>query len=137
MANNFAHIPTPEQKEAAKKTAETAKVTAFIAAKYAFWFTKKVVTKLLELVHLERFATPVTAFLLFGLVVSGLNMVPGFDHLISVAAKFASTVIAYAIMAFVAVMLIRFVKRCYTEAREEMAKQSNQAVTSAETSEKG
>lgn len=137
MANNFAHIPTPEQKEAAKKTAETAKATAFIAAKYAFWFTKKVVTKLLEPIHMERFATPVTAFLLFGLVVSGLNMVPGFDHLVSVAAGFVSTVIAYALMAFMAVMLIRFVKRCYTEAREEMVKQSNQAAAPADTSEEG
>lgn len=135
MENKFAHTPTPEQKKAAKKAAETAKATAIIAAKYTFSFTRTVVRKTLGLVHLERFATPVTVFLLFGLVVSGLRSIPGYDHLITVAAEFASTVIAYALMAFVAVMLIRFIKRCYAEARSEQAKQSKAEAARADSSQ--
>ena len=132
MANNFAHIPTPEQKEAAKKTAETAKATAFIAAKYAFWFTKKVVTKLLEPIHMERFATPVTAFLLFGLVVSGLNMVPGFSIVAHFAADVIAKLISFIILAVVGIKLFGFIKRCVNDVRAEEAQQQESASDSSD-----
>lgn len=137
MAKNIVKPLTLEQKEAASKAAETAKAAAFIAAKRIFVLARSGVAKLLKAVNMERFATPVTVFLLFGVCVSALNMVPGIELLFATMAEFLATVIFCALLAYVGIRSIRFFKRCYTDAREELSARQNEAVAPVAGAEKG
>lgn len=118
--------PTPEQKKVATDAAKTCKSAAFIMGKRIFRVVRKIVSKLLAKVHMERFATPVTIYLLLCLGAYLLRCIPGFQEFAMAAFGILGHVIAYAIMAFVVYKLFRFARRCYAEAKEEMANQSQE-----------
>lgn len=122
-----------EQKKMASNVTKTCKATALIMAKRIFCFLQKMVYKLLERVHMERFAPHVTWFLLLCFGISVLSKLPGFQVALSFVMGFLGNVIILAIVAIVMYKLYRFAVRCYAEAKEELA-QSQQPKPQSEKS---
>ena len=123
---------TAEQKEAANKAANTAKKTALLAAKRGYQFLKALVARLLSIVHLERFAAHLTILLLFSVVVTVLNMVPGFSIVAHFAADVIAKLISFIILAVVGIKLFGFIKRCVNDVRAEEAQQQESASDSSD-----
>jgi len=128
--------PSQEQKEVAANAAKTCKGAAFIMGKHIFLTMRKIVFKLLEKVHLERFATPVTVYLLLSVVVALLRCIPGIETIAMSALNFLANIICVGIVLVVAVKLFKFARRCYAEAKEELANQSQEASEKSEAAGK-
>lgn len=112
---------TPEQKEAASKTAKTCKSAASIMAQRIFCTLQKIIYRLLKKIGLERFATPVTVLLVACLALSVLQKVPGAHFVLSFVMGLVGNFILIAIIAIVAYKFFKFAKRCYAEAKENEA----------------